>query len=87
MIRPESLKLTSGTAGSAVVMGCEFFGHDQLITVSLADGTLVRARTGASERWAPGDPVEVLADETTAFAVHGPDDPRFLTQPGLRQPA
>ncbi|MEX2081540.1 MAG: ABC transporter ATP-binding protein, partial [Dehalococcoidia bacterium] len=45
MFRPEGLRVRAA-AGNGVVVGHEFFGHDQLLTVQLRSGTLVRVRTG-----------------------------------------
>ncbi len=67
MVRPESIRLNASAAGEAVVKGREFFGHDQLITVTFDDGTMVRSRMGPGDHFAPGDRVTVNVDSATVF--------------------
>jgi iron(III) transport system ATP-binding protein len=67
MIRPEAVALQPDPAGSAVVRERQFFGHDQLVTVTLPDGTPLRARLGPSPYLEPGDPVTVKVEGVTAF--------------------
>ncbi len=67
MVRPESVRLHPSTNGEAVVRGREFFGHDQLVTVTFDDGTLVRSRMGPGDHFAPGDRVSVNVDAATIF--------------------
>ncbi len=69
MIRPESVSLTPDAGGSAVVRRRQFFGHDQLVTVSLAEGLLLRARLGPTPYLEPGDPVTVSVEKATAFPL------------------
>jgi iron(III) transport system ATP-binding protein len=69
MIRPESVHLSADGDGGAVVRGREFFGHDQVITVSFDDGTLLRSRMGPDATFAPGDRVAVMIDSATCFPV------------------
>ena len=76
MIRPEAVSLVPDTAGTAVVNQREFFGHDQLVTVSLADGTRLRARLGPSPYLEPGDMVSVAIAEALAFPARIPALPR-----------
>jgi iron(III) transport system ATP-binding protein len=67
MIRPEAVDLVPDASGGAIVSQREFFGHDQLVTVSLADGTRLRARLGPSPYLEPGDTVSVSIGEATTF--------------------
>jgi iron(III) transport system ATP-binding protein len=55
LVRPEDVHLTPDPAGSAVVVGREFYGHDQMLYVRLAGGRVVRARLGPVSPLAPGD--------------------------------
>lgn len=67
MVRPESVVLSPGDSGGAVVRQRQFFGHDQLVTVALADGLELRARLGPTPYLEPGDPVTVSVERATAF--------------------
>ena len=44
LFRPEGLTLQPDDAGPGVVVAREFFGHDQVVTVRLPSGTLLRVR-------------------------------------------
>jgi iron(III) transport system ATP-binding protein len=59
VIRPESLQVTADARGEATVTGIEYFGHDQLVHVRLADGTPLRARRGPILDLHRGDRVDV----------------------------
>lgn len=67
MVRPESVVLSPSDNGGAVVRQRQFFGHDQLVTVMLKDGTQLRARLGPTPYLEPGDPVTVSVERATAF--------------------
>ena len=67
MIRPESVVLSPNDTGSAVVRQRQFFGHDQLITVTLKEGQQIRARLGPTPDLEPGDPVSVSVRRATTF--------------------
>jgi iron(III) transport system ATP-binding protein len=67
MIRPEAVTLHPAADGTAVVRRREFFGHDQLVTVGLADGSILRARLGPAPLFQPGDRVEVSVNEAATF--------------------
>lgn len=69
MVRPESVVLEPSSNGGAVVRQRQFFGHDQLVTVSLGDGHLVRARLGPSPSFEPGDSVSVSVDRAMTFTA------------------
>jgi iron(III) transport system ATP-binding protein len=56
MVRPEDLRLSSNGDGPQVeVVARDYYGHDQMITVRLADGALVRVREQSAHEVAPGD--------------------------------
>jgi hypothetical protein len=58
MIRPEDLAVDdAGRRGS--VVESEYYGHDQMITVRLESGTVVRIRDLPGRRLEPGDEVGV----------------------------
>ncbi|MEX1270963.1 MAG: ABC transporter ATP-binding protein, partial [Acidimicrobiia bacterium] len=67
MIRPEAVSLRLSEDGNAVVRRREFFGHDQLVTVALADGAILRARLGPAPLLQPGDRVEISVIEAATF--------------------
>lgn len=67
MIRPESVILSPNESGSAVVRQRQFFGHDQLVTVTLREGHQIRARLGPTPYLEPGDPVSVAVERVTTF--------------------
>lgn len=69
MIRPEAVSLTPDRDGGAVVRERQFFGHDQLVTVRLPDGTPLRARLGPTPNLDPGEPVSVAVKEALTFPV------------------
>jgi iron(III) transport system ATP-binding protein len=71
MIRPESVVLSPNDSGSAVVRQRQFFGHDQLVTVTLQEGQQIRARLGPTPYLEPGDPVSVSVRRVTTFPVSG----------------
>ena len=63
MVRPENVVISSQGDGAATVIGTQFFGHDQLVTLAFDDGLRLRveARTrapfptgGAGERQGGG---------------------------------
>jgi iron(III) transport system ATP-binding protein len=61
MLRPEQLRLipaTEAAATNATVLSRLFFGHDQLLTVQLDSGGIVKARVGAYGGIRPGDRVQ-----------------------------
>ena len=63
LIRPESLQLShrpqGRAAATATVSGVQFFGHDQLLALSLAGGEIVHARVGPEWQARPGETVYV----------------------------
>ena len=67
MIRPEDVSLQPDDAGRAIVRRREFFGHDQLVTVTLEDGTPLRARLGPTPYLETGDTVDIDVHQILAF--------------------
>ncbi len=64
MLRPEHVEVAPDPDGRAVVTDVQFFGHDQLITLELADGTVVRSRRGPNLRIHVRDRVDVSVEGT-----------------------
>jgi iron(III) transport system ATP-binding protein len=69
MFRPERVLVTPQPDGEAVVVGREYFGHDQLVTIVLADGSRIRSRLGPAPDLKPGERVAVKIEEATTFPV------------------
>ncbi len=67
MIRPEWVHPVRADDGAAVVIDREYYGHDQLIVLELADGRRLTARTGSNAAVAPGDRVDIGIDEVVIF--------------------
>ena len=64
MLRPEMLRLTPASdsddnAIMATIVSRAFFGHDQLLTLCLDSGEILKARLGAYGGFRPGDSVSV----------------------------
>ncbi|MDX1448271.1 MAG: ABC transporter ATP-binding protein, partial [Acidimicrobiia bacterium] len=71
MIRPESVTLQPSRDGQSVVRHRQFFGHDQLVTVALPDGTTLRARLGPLPLLEPGETVDVSVSDAATFPLNG----------------
>ena len=67
VVRPEQLAVVDGDQGS--VVSVEYYGHDAVSHVALADGTKLRVRVMAAPQHRPGDRVDVqyLGDAAVAF--------------------
>ncbi len=63
VVRPERVRLRLDSAGEGLVRDIASFGHDQLVSVELADGTRVRSRMGPGRAFQPGDRVSVSVTE------------------------
>ncbi len=68
VVRPENVQISLGETPNAVVAGSEFFGHDQLVTLALNEGTRVRARIGPRPVYRVGQPARVRATDARIFA-------------------
>lgn len=44
LVRPEAIELVYDESGDAHIIRAEFYGHDQLVSARLSDGTVVEAR-------------------------------------------
>jgi iron(III) transport system ATP-binding protein len=69
MFRPERVLVTPHPDGEAVVASREYFGHVQLVTIVLADGSRIRSRLGPAPNLKPGERVAVKIEEATTFPV------------------
>jgi len=54
MVRPEDLLLSSEDGAPVEVVRHEYYGHDQMVTVRLADGALLKVREMAGHEFTPG---------------------------------
>jgi iron(III) transport system ATP-binding protein len=66
LLRPEDLTVDRG--GDAEVTLIEFYGHDQMLSVRLANGADVLVRTTARDEWLRGDRVRVGYSGVAAVA-------------------
>ena len=67
MLRPEDISVIPDPDGDAVVVDREFFGHDQLITVILPGGIVLRARSGPGTVVAPDQRVWLKVGSAVTF--------------------
>jgi iron(III) transport system ATP-binding protein len=67
MIRPETVGLAADPGGLGLVKDREYYGHDQLVTVVLPDGSQLRSRIGPVPDLVPGDRVALTVDEVLVF--------------------
>ena len=74
VVRPEDLKISSGTGGTVEFV--EYYGHDAMVQVLLTSGTSVRVRTHAEETFTRSDQVAVsyCGPGAIAFPVGLPND-------------
>jgi iron(III) transport system ATP-binding protein len=80
MIRPESVRLDVNPVGNGVVIGREYFGHDQLVTVILDNDTRLRSRLGPWPVLDPGDRVTAHIDEVVVFPVGSEEQAEAVTR-------
>ncbi len=59
LLRPEDLDLEVTSSGEATVAAVEYFGHDQVVALTLPSGRAMRARLHARERFPEGSRVHV----------------------------
>ena len=69
MFRPERVLVTPDTSGEGVVASREYFGHDQLVTIVLSDGSRIRSRLGPAPDLKPGERVAVKIEEVLTFSA------------------
>ena len=72
LVRPEQVRLTPDDASPATVRDLEYFGHDRMLGVALATGTLLKARVAGQSAIRPGDRVRVeIIGAVAAFPLRG----------------
>jgi iron(III) transport system ATP-binding protein len=72
VVRPEMLRLLEDPAGEVTVEQVTYFGHDQLLTLRLPDGTVVRSRQGPDLLLRAGDRVRAdVVGPVVAFPADG----------------
>jgi len=61
LVRPEQIKVkpTDEGNGRGVVLHCEYFGHDAILTVGLAPDAPWQVRVPGPEALAPGTRIEI----------------------------
>jgi hypothetical protein len=59
MLRPEALRLAARPDGEALVIGREFYGHDQLVQLRLSSGATILSRLGGGPGFKVGERVSV----------------------------
>src|SRR5680860_1128686 len=57
VVRPEAVRLTADAHARHTIESITYFGHDQLVRIRLADGTVVRSRQGPELLLRAGDTV------------------------------
>ena len=72
VVRPEALRLRPAATGTGRVVTSTYFGHDQLVEVSVGgnggNGLVLRARVGTEWLFTSGDHVDVdVAEDVVAF--------------------
>lgn len=68
VLRPESVGLAADPRGPGTIESIQYFGHDQLVSVRLDDGTRLRARRGPDTGLRRDDRVRVdVRDAVIAF--------------------
>lgn len=71
MIRPEHVRVSHTEGIPALVVGREFYGHDQLVTLHLDGGRRLLARTGPDPILHPGDRTRVTVTDALVFPTAG----------------
>ena len=67
VIRPEWIIPTLAPDGEATVIDREYYGHDQMLLLELADGRRVQARIGPRPLLEPGDRVDLAFEDAVVF--------------------
>ena len=67
IIRPEWVVATPAANGEATVIDLEYYGHDQMLLLELADGRRVQARVGRRPVLGRGDRVDLEFQEAVVF--------------------
>lgn len=69
MLRPENVALQADPAGQGLVSSLEYFGHDQLVTVLLDRGSMLRSRRGPVADLLVGDRVALSGTQAVVYAI------------------
>lgn len=67
MVRPEDVQISLGETANATVAHVEYFGHDQLVTLAMADGVRVRSRIGSRPVYRIGQKCRVRAIDARVY--------------------
>jgi iron(III) transport system ATP-binding protein len=68
MVRPEDLRLSPGGGAPVEVVARDYYGHDQMVTVRMANGALVRVRQQSADEVALGQRLGLeLAGDVVVF--------------------
>jgi iron(III) transport system ATP-binding protein len=71
MLRPEVLRLAGQPDGEAIVIGREFYGHDQLVKLRLPSGVILYSRLGGGPGFKVGERVSIEVEgPVVAFPAH-----------------
>jgi iron(III) transport system ATP-binding protein len=80
LLRPESVAVGVGppprgaAATEAMVVGRDYYGHDQLVELRLPSGRLLRSRRPGFPSWHPGDSVRVWLEGPVSVLARGTGD-------------
>ena len=67
LVRPEHVRITADSGGPALVVDHEYYGHDQLVTLHVADGRRLLARSGPHPIFRTGDRVRYEIGEVVVL--------------------
>ncbi len=70
LVRPEQVRITADSGGPALVVDHEYYGHDQLVTLHVADGRRLLARNGPHPIFHTGDRVRYEIGEVVVLGSH-----------------
>ena len=76
-VRPEHVRIDAASSMRAEVVGCEYMGHSQIVTLRTAVGSMLRAKVGVNVPAARGDHVG-LAFEGRAVSLFDEQTGRAL---------
>ena len=68
-MRPEQVRITADSGGPALVVEHEYYGHDQLVTLHVADGRRLLARNGPHPIFRTGDRVRYEIGEVVVLTA------------------
>ena len=72
MVRPENLALANEGGQPVEITHCEYYGHDQMVTVRLENGQLLKVRSQNAPHLAPGHRLSLhLAGDVVVFPHSG----------------